>query len=140
MHARAYDRGMPSFDIVVPIRWADQDLNGHVNNVRAGTLLEEARVQWRLRASSVGDAGFEPGPLVASATTHFRRPIEYGPELSISITIAAIGTKSYTMAYVATQSGAVVLEATTVMVAMDAGGSSRALLPHEREYLARYTG
>ncbi|MCW4386189.1 acyl-CoA thioesterase [Salinibacterium sp. SYSU T00001] len=127
------------FEIVVPLRWADQDLNGHVNNVRVGTLLEEARVVWRRRAiREHGITSFEPGPLVASATTHYRRPIEYGPELSIRVGIAAIGTKSYTMSYVGVQEGEVVVEATTVMVAMDAGGASRALTKPEREYLARY--
>ena len=35
---------MPRFVAQVPVRWTDQDAYRHVNNAKAVTLLEEARV------------------------------------------------------------------------------------------------
>ena len=132
--------GMPTAYIVtVPIRWSDIDVNGHVNNARVATLLEEARVIWRADAVTVdGILDFEHSPVVASATTHYRRPVFYGGDFTVEITIAAIGNSSYTMAYVARQSGEVVIEATTVMVSMSISGSSRPLTTIERDYLGRW--
>ncbi len=40
--------------IPISLRWSDQDPNGHVNNAAIVTLLEEARVRWRLAAIAEG--------------------------------------------------------------------------------------
>lgn len=34
-----------AFQTPITIRWSDQDINGHVNNARALTLVEEARIK-----------------------------------------------------------------------------------------------
>lgn len=32
------------YECDLPVRWSDQDVNGHVNNARVVTLLEELRI------------------------------------------------------------------------------------------------
>lgn len=131
---------MPNAYVVsIPVRWSDIDVNGHVNNARVGTLLEEARVIWRADAVSIdGILSFGSSPVVASATTHYRRPIEYGPELTVEVTITRVGTSSYTMGYVARQLGEIVVDASTVMVPVGPTGKSRPLDESERDYLSRW--
>ena len=127
------------FDVVVPIRWSDLDLNGHVNHARIATLLEEARLAWRRSAvANDGLASFEQGQLVASLTLDYRRSVECGPDFEVGITIGRVGTKSYQMIFVARQGGHVVVDAHTTMVVTDAAGASRALTQAERHYLARF--
>lgn len=33
-------------DITLALRWSDQDANGHLNNARIVTLMEESRVRF----------------------------------------------------------------------------------------------
>lgn len=126
------------FRAQVYVRWSDQDVNGHVNNARVATLLEEARIQWRRHAASAAAAA-ETTTLVASLTLHYRRPIEFGQDVDVDIWVARIGAKSYTMGYAGYQDGNLVLDASTVMVSLDdATGRARALDARERDYLERY--
>lgn len=125
----------------VYVRWSDQDINGHVNNARVATLLEEARIAWRSNAAGRFDSSvFDTPPLVASATLNYRRPIEFGFALTVELWVQRIGSKSYTLAYEGRQDGALVLDATSVMVQMATGeGRARALNDGERQYLAQCT-
>lgn len=122
----------------VLVRWSDQDINGHVNNARVATLLEEARIQWRRHAASTA-AATETTTLVASLTLHYRRPIEFGLDVDVDIWVVRIGSRSYTMGYAGYQDGHLVLDASTVMVSLDdATGRARALDAKERDYLERH--
>ncbi|AWB88468.1 acyl-CoA thioesterase [Salinibacterium hongtaonis] len=128
-----------TYVVVVPLRWSDVDVNGHVNNARVATLLEEARVSWRSNAVIIdGIDSFGRSPFVASATTNYRRPVEYGSEFVVDVSIRAVGTSSYTMGFVARQSGQVVIDGSTVMVVVDDSGASRPLDQTERDYLERW--
>jgi acyl-CoA thioester hydrolase len=122
------------------VRWSDQDINGHVNNARVATLLEEARIKWRRHAASVGTAAdLETTTLVASLTLHYRRPIGFGQAVDVDIWVVRIGARSYTMGYAGYQNGHLVLDASTVMVSLDdATGRARGLDAGERNYLKRY--
>lgn len=122
----------------VLVRWSDQDINGHVNNARVATLLEEARIQWRRHAASMA-AATETTTLVASLTLDYRRPIEFGLDVDVDIWVVRIGSRSYTMGYAGYQDGHLVLDASTVMVSLDdATGRARALDARERDYLERH--
>jgi acyl-CoA thioester hydrolase len=126
------------FRAQVFVRWSDQDINGHVNNARVATLLEEARIQWRRQAVSAAAAA-QTTTLVASLTLHYRRPIEFGQDVDVDIWVVRIGTRSYTMGYAGYQDGNLVLDASTVMVSLDdATGRTRPLDATEKDYLERY--
>lgn len=67
--------------IPVPVRWADLDAYGHVNNAAALTLLEEARIQafWAdpTRAEPWPTAVLAMGPGAATQSVVARQEIEY---------------------------------------------------------------
>lgn len=88
-------RGVP-FVRELELRWSDQDANGHVNNARAITLIEEARVRAFLHWTGTSPNGTRPR-VVRSLTVDFRRPLHYGPPLWAHVWISRIGTSSYTV-------------------------------------------
>jgi acyl-CoA thioester hydrolase len=72
--------GVARFVAQVPMRWTDQDVYRHVNNARAVTLLEEARVAMVFDAASAeGVDSFLTGLLVVGLHVDYRRQIPTGP-------------------------------------------------------------
>ncbi|WP_248122554.1 acyl-CoA thioesterase [Micrococcus lacusdianchii] len=62
------------FECPVPVRWSDQDANGHVNNARVVTLLEEIRIAAYLAwLDSTPDSGLPR--VVRTLTVDFRRAV-----------------------------------------------------------------
>ncbi len=121
-------------EIVLQLRWSDQDALGHVNNARIVTLMEEARIRWTREDGNTGR--FEFGTVVASIQIDYKRPLYYQPELLIRMGISRIGNKSFTVRGVGYQDEKPVFDSTTVMVPLAADGvSSRVLSDQEREWL-----
>ena len=126
------------FRAQVAVRWSDQDLNGHVNNARVATLLEEARLAWRAHALTGYDHRDSP-TVVAALQLSFRRPIEFGAAVEIDVWVSRVGSKSYTLHYSGVQAGHAVLDASTVMVPVHpVRGEARLLDDAERSSLARW--
>ncbi|WP_166791631.1 acyl-CoA thioesterase [Cryobacterium frigoriphilum] len=122
----------------VAVRWSDQDLNGHVNNARVATLLEEARLAWRAQALTGSDHLGSP-TVVAALQLSFRRPIEFGAVVEIDVWVGRVGSRSYTLQYSGIQAGHPVLDASTVMVPLHPeNGEARRLDAAERGSLARW--
>lgn len=142
---------------VCPIRWADLDLLGHVNNVRYVDYLQEARVDL-LRAHRVvpgagsgagadGTAeGLVDGIIVVRHEVGYRAPLMFDlrPVL-IECWVTQVRAASFTMAYEVfreddvTGERTVFLQASTVLAPyrFDTDGPRR-LSPEERETLAAY--
>lgn len=68
-------------EMVLQLRWSDQDALGHVNNARIVTLMEEARIRWTREDGRTGR--FEFGTVVASIQIDYKRPLYYQPEMVI---------------------------------------------------------
>lgn len=110
-----------------PIRWADLDLLGHVNNVRYADYLQEARVDLlRAHRWSGGDDDPATGDLVDAivVTRHevvYREPLLFGARpVLIECWVTELRAGSFTLAYEVfheDDSGArtVYLEASTVL-------------------------
>lgn len=121
-------------EIVLQLRWSDQDALGHVNNARIVTLMEEARIRWTREDGSTGR--FSAGTVVASIQIDYLRPLYYQPEMLIRMGISRIGNKSFTVRGTGYQDGQPVFDSTTVMVPLaDDGVSSRPLNDVERAWL-----
>lgn len=101
------------------LRWSDQDLYGHVNNVRLLTLTEEARVR-AAHAWGDGDVGAGTQRVVRAMTTEYEAPVQYGPELTVKVWVARIGGTSYTLRHELWQEGRRALVCDAVMVHLDA--------------------
>ncbi|HBV10553.1 acyl-CoA thioesterase [Glutamicibacter bergerei] len=121
-------------EVLLQLRWSDQDALGHVNNARIVTLMEEARIRWTREDGNTGR--FEYGTVVASINIDYLRPLYYQPEMLIRMGISRVGNKSFTVRGIGYQDGEQVFDSTTVMVPLAQDGkSSRPLNDIERGWL-----
>ena len=86
------------YQLTLPVRWADMDVNTHVNNVRFFTYFECARLDWaesvRTRALRGGE-----GLVVAQASCNYIRPIPYPETVRVDLYTSPPGRTSFTMYY-----------------------------------------
>jgi acyl-CoA thioester hydrolase len=90
----------------LPVLWGDMDSLRHVNNARYFTWFETARIAYfdRLRGSIPG-AGDEPaglgevGPILASASCDYLRPVVYPGRVTVGVRVSEIGNSSLRMEY-----------------------------------------
>jgi acyl-CoA thioester hydrolase len=124
----------------VRVRYSDLDAQGHVNNARVLTLLEEARIDWLYAdAPRHGADQLVRALVVAKLEIQYKRPILFGPPARVSLGVSKVGTASFTVDYVVTSNDAVMATASTVLVAVElADGLPRRLGDRERAYLASY--
>lgn len=130
------------FEMVMPLRWSDQDVNGHINNARIVTLMEEARVQWlNIRAAADGLDSFRCPKVVASLNVEYKMPVSYEDELTLVLDITRVGNGSFTVRHTGIQEGATAFTGTTVVVPLDIESNRpRKLTAEETAYLTRYAG
>ena len=86
------------FRIPIALRWSDLDALNHVNNARYLTFLEQARIEW---FDTVDEPWMtdEIGPVVATATLNFRRPIEYPASIAVELFTERLGNTSVTIGH-----------------------------------------
>ena len=88
-----------------PVQWGEMDALRHVNNARFFTWFESARIAYfdRLRAAIPG-AGTtvglgDIGPILASTSCDFLRPITYPAVVRIGARVTELGNSSMRMEY-----------------------------------------
>src|SRR5687768_9139235 len=102
------------------MHWGDMDALGHANNARYFTWFETARIAYFRRLGLEADRPSSIGPILATTTCNFLRPVVYPAQLAAGARVVKIGRKSFTMDYqlafaededrpVATGSGVIVL-------------------------------
>jgi acyl-CoA thioester hydrolase len=124
-----------------PLRWADMDSFGHVNNVVYLRYLEQARVDWMFEtAREAGVEKFSLGTVVARHEIDYKRPLVYRAEpVQVDIWVTKISVASFVCAYQVHDEDAVYATAKTTLVPYDlAGQCPRRLDPQERFYLEQY--
>lgn len=125
-----------------PLRWADMDAYGHVNNVVYLRYLEEARIDLSFRRMTQESEGsFESGSVVARHEIDYLRPLVHGYEpVTIETWVTKMAAASVTYAYEIKHGRRIYARASTVIVPYDlAAGRPRRLTPQEREFLARFS-
>lgn len=119
------------------IRWSDQDVLGHVNNGRIVTLIEEGRINWLVGMRGRDSIGAPK--LAVRMELDYRKPVQYGPELTLELRIARVGSTSFTIHTTGIQDDAVVFEALNVMVTVDRESKRPTPVSEaDKEYLRRY--
>ena len=90
----------------LPVLWGDMDALRHVNNARYFNWFETARIAYldRLRAASpwagAGPTGFgEVGPILASTSCDYLRPVVYPGDVQVGVRVREIGNSSMKMEY-----------------------------------------
>ncbi len=145
---------MTRLHVPVPLRWADLDAYGHVNNVEVLRLLEEARIAafWRhgedagVLPTAVLDAGPGAGThtLVARQEIEYLLPISYRREpLVVELWIGHLGGASIEVCYLLTTGDEperrVFVQAATTLVLIDAAtGRPRRITEAERATWGEY--
>ena len=128
-----------AYQLRLPVRWADMDVNGHVNNVQFFTYFESARLAWfeSIRARSQRN-GY--GFVVAQATCNYRRTIPYPETVLINLYAGVPGRTSFTSHYdllSASDASIKYAEGTAVMVWVErTTGKSQPLPEYVRRALA----
>ena len=92
---------MPRHITHVPLRWADVDEYGHVNNVVYLRYLQEARVDMLfVHAPAHGAEGLAQGVVVARHEIRYRAPLTYRPRpIRVETWVSRIGNASFTLGY-----------------------------------------
>ncbi|GHF89430.1 acyl-CoA thioesterase [Streptomyces thermodiastaticus] len=119
-----------------PLRWADMDAYGHVNNVVFLRYLEEARVDFLFRP----DKTFRQGSVVARHEIDYKRQLVHRHEpVEIELWVTEIRAASFTLAYEVKDGDLVYVRASTVIVPFDFEAQRpRRITPEERAFLQQY--
>jgi acyl-CoA thioester hydrolase len=87
-----------AYQLSLPVRWADMDLNAHVNNTRFFTYFESARLAWFESVRSRNPRN-EQGAVVAQAACNYRRPIPYPETVLVNLYTGMPRRTSFTTYY-----------------------------------------
>lgn len=129
----------------VPLRWADMDAFGHVNNVVYLRYLQEARVDMLfVHASAHGAEQLAEGVVVARHEIGYRAPLRFRARpVRVETWVTHVGNASFTLGYevLDEQDGerTVYAVAATVLVPYDLADSRpRRVAPAERAVLEQF--
>ncbi|HEY1206875.1 MAG: thioesterase family protein [Bryobacteraceae bacterium] len=86
--------------IGIPVQWGDQDAYGHVNNTVYLRWCESVRIEYlrRIGLWAIGDDGI--GPILASISCDYRRPLTYPDTVYVGVRVEKIGNSSFRMDHV----------------------------------------
>jgi acyl-CoA thioester hydrolase len=117
-------RSLAEYPIVItmPVQWGDQDAFQHVNNTVYFRWFETARILYGERIGLTELMKAENiGPILASITCHYRRPITYPDTVHVGARITRIGRTSLTMDHtlLSEAAGDVAAEGTSTLVVYD---------------------
>ncbi|WP_149830157.1 acyl-CoA thioesterase [Streptomyces tailanensis] len=119
-----------------PLRWADMDAYGHVNNVVFLRYLEEARIDFLFRP----EKDFKQGSVVARHEIDYKRQLVHRHKpVDIELWVTEIRAASFTIRYEVKDPAQVYVTASTVIVPFDfAAQRPRRITSEEREFLEEY--
>jgi acyl-CoA thioester hydrolase len=106
----------------IEVRYGDIDAQGHVNNARTFTYMEQARVRYVQHLGLWDGRDFKTiGIILAEAACTYKAPILLTQRLRVGVRTSRIGTKSIEFSYSIedSDSGQVMAIGRTVQVAYD---------------------
>jgi acyl-CoA thioester hydrolase len=84
----------------IEIRYGDLDPQGHVNNARYLTYLEQARIEYIMHLGLWDGQWFSQiGIILADAHLTFQAPIYFGQPIHVGVRTTRLGNKSLTVEY-----------------------------------------
>lgn len=109
--------------VTIPTRFADLDLQGHVNNAAVPVILQEARVDFNTAVDMRSQLG-GLRPMVAGITIEYAAELTHPGEIEILTGVSKIGRTSFTLQQVVRQRGRTAIYAETTLVIADATGAA----------------
>ncbi|HEY8505596.1 MAG TPA: thioesterase family protein [Gemmataceae bacterium] len=127
---------LAGFPVVVEqaVAWGEMDAFAHVNNVAYFRYFENARLEYFRRIDWLGlmdRTGI--GPIVASTSARFRRPLFYPDTIAVGARLVVMDADRLTLEHriVSERLGAVTTEGEVVVVSFDYRHNKKAALPEE---------
>lgn len=84
----------------IPVQWGDQDAFGHVNNTVYLRWCESVRIEYLRRIGLWMIDGNGVGPILASISCDYRRPLTYPDTVYVGVRVERIGNSSFRMDHV----------------------------------------
>lgn len=130
--------------VEIPVAWGDMDAYGHVNNTVFFRWFETARMAFlRAVGFASGGEGGGLGPIVASTSCRFVRPVAYPDTIIVGVRAERLQEDRFTHRYrvVRAATGEVVADGECVVVSYDYGAARKAPIPpHVRDAIERLAG
>ena len=119
--------------ITIDVQWSEMDALGHVNNARFFTWFESARIALFARIGVATSRPAQSGPILATTTCDFLKPVVFPAKLAVSVSVTAVGETSITMAYeVGDAAGSsVYARGTSVAVLIDYASMKKVRVPDD---------
>lgn len=85
---------------LIEVRYGDLDPQGHVNNAKFLTYIEQARIFY-LKQLKLWDGGsfLNLGIILADVQLTFRKAIQFGDPIRVGVRVSHLGNKSMTAEY-----------------------------------------
>jgi acyl-CoA thioester hydrolase len=137
---------MPDFRFYHPIevRYGDLDPQGHVNNAKYLTYMEQTRASYLKHLGLWDGRSFmEIGIILAEARVTFLAPILFGHAVRVGVCVTQIGNKSITMEHLLedVDTGEKLATGTAVLVAFDYHRSQSVPVPEVwRQTITEFEG
>ncbi len=119
------------FRTEVRIDWSEIDAFGHINNLAIQKYVQTARVNC-LEAIGLmrSQAETRIGPILASTSCQYRKPLFYPGQVIVHSTVDAIKNSSFRMSHVVcNEKGDVVAEAQDILVLFDFQRQNKLVIP-----------
>ena len=116
----------------IEVRYGDLDPQGHVNNAKFLTYLEQARVAYVMKLGLWNGGSFLGfGLILAEVRISYHRPVQFGDPVQVGVRTIRLGNKSLTMEYSVEdrQTGQVYATASSIGVAYDYTANQSIPLP-----------
>ncbi len=128
----------------IEIRYGDLDPQGHVNNAKYLTYLEQARIQYIKHLGLWKSNSFiDVGIILAEVRVVYRQPILFGTPIQVGVRVTRLGNKSMDMEYILqdSASGQEMANGSSVLVAYDYRSQQTIPIPdHWRKQIATFEG
>ena len=137
---------MPDFHFyhLIEVRYGDLDPQGHVNNAKFFTYMEQGRVFYFKQLKLwEGGSFLDFGIILADVQMTFRKAIQFGDPIRVGVRISRIGNKSMTSEYRIedARDASEFASGSCVLVAYDYQNKRSISIPEEwRKAISQYEG
>lgn len=129
---------------LIEVRYGDLDPQGHVNNAKLLTYIEQARIFYLKQLKLWEGGSFQNlGIILADVQMTFKRAIQFGDPIRVGVRISRLGNKSMTSEYLLEDARDASLFATgsSVLVAYDYHDNRSMPIPDEwRKAIMKFEG
>ena len=127
---------------LIEVRYGDLDPQGHVNNAKFLTYMEQARIFY-LKQLKLWEGGsfLNLGIILADVQITFKKAVQFGDPIRVGVRISHVGNKSMTSEYQLEdeRDGSLFATGSSVLVAYDYHSKRSVPIPEEwRKAIAQY--